>query len=238
MTEKATRWSGADWATEQKEIFLVGVGGIGSWATIALARLGHTIYPIDGDVVDESNVEGGQAFGRQHLGATKVGAIQQVCREFGCGNEIWITPEMYDGEEHGATAIMICGLDNMKARMDVFDRWKKEFKDDKDAVFIDGRLTLEMMEVFTIQGGNKEQIEEYENEHLFSDAEADLVDCTAKQTTFSAMMIGGLIASTLTNFLTNRKLGEELREVPFYQRLVLPLMQQTFKHTGKEVEVL
>lgn len=229
--EKTTRFSGADWADQLKDIMIVGVGGIGSWTALNLARIGHSLILVDGDQVDETNVLGGQMFQVSQVGQHKVAAVQATCRAFGADKGIDTIPALFEKGMAGGYPIIICGLDNMAARKLVYEDWKrcctatlgKEFV--KGSILIDGRLTMEMFEVFAIQCNRPEQMEQYEKEHLFSDEEAQILDCTTKQSTFGAMGIAAQITATLCNHLTNIKLEDDFREVPFYQRMHYPIVQ-------------
>lgn len=178
---------------------------------------------MDGDIVDETNVSGGQMFRRQDVDKFKVEAVSQICREFGCLEDIDSIPEMYT-DELGTMDVCITGLDNMAARKQVFNQWLAGCSE--KSVFIDGRLTMEMSEILCVQGNNPKQIKEYREKYLFSDEEANLENCTTKQSTFGAMNISSLITATLCNWLTNNKLGIDMRETPFYQRTYLPLFKQ------------
>ncbi len=232
-TTTGTRWSGADWADQSRNIILIGAGGIGSWTALALARIGHqTIYVCDEDMVDETNVAGGQMYLRSQVGTRKSNAVVELCRQFGCTN--YMSAMNHYTPSTGTVHHMICAVDNMEARKAGFKAWKQSYGNNPKACFIDGRLLIETMEVFCIQGNNKEQIERYENEHLFDDSEVEDLDCTAKQTTFSAMTIAGLITGTLCNFLTNVKLAMDFREVPFYQRFHFPIMEYKTDNLSKE----
>lgn len=223
----ATRFSGADWASELRDIVLVGTGGIGSWLALNLSRIGHSLNLFDMDMVDETNVTGGQMFRKTDIGKPKVGAVMQTCRDFGCTNRILTIVDRY-AKNYGVLPITITGLDNMAARKTVFEAWKESISQEPGlqagALLLDGRLTTEMFEVLAVQW-KPEQLEEYEKDYLFSDDEAEILDCTNKQSTFSAMGIASLMTATLCNFLTNRKLGMDFREVPFYQRIYYPAME-------------
>jgi hypothetical protein len=226
---KTTRFSGAEWAEEIRDITLIGAGGIGSWVALNLSRIGHNIMIFDGDNVDETNVIGGQLYRRKDIGDPKVTAIFHLCNELGGTSHINAISSMFE-EEDGLYPITITGLDNMKARKLVFDEWVSEYGQNPDALLIDGRLLMENMEVLTIQGGNKRQIDVYKQEYLFDDSEVADLDCTTKQSTFSAMGIACLITTTLCNFLTNRKLGVQMREVPFHQTFFLPIFKQNIEN--------
>lgn len=227
---RTTRFSGADWADQLHPIILVGVGGIGSWLALNLARIGHELYLIDPDTVDETNVTGGQMYQQTQVGTTKVAAVHQLCRAFGAVTQITALPQLYTADL-GATDIMITGLDNMKARKEVYEAWKahvcgKETMEERaKCFFMDGRLTLEMYEVLTLQGHKADQLERYERDFLFDDAETVELDCTTKQSTFGAMGIACRMTATLCNWLTNQKLDMEFREVPMYQRDFFPIFE-------------
>lgn len=227
--EPGTRWSGFDWATEKQNIMLIGAGGIGSWLALSLARIGHSLYLVDDDRVDRTNINGGQMFRMTDLDGYKVHAVAGICRDFGCLSSIVGLEEKFLGIESGNLPIMIGAVDNMLTRRSIFDAWRVS---SERLLLLDGRLTGEMYEVFAIQGDKPEQLEEYERKHLFSDEETVELDCTTKQTTFAAMGIASVITATLCNFLTNKKMGMEFREVPFYQREFLPI----FSQTKREVE--
>lgn len=236
---KTTRFSGLEWASEIKEIMMVGIGGIGSYTSFNLARIGHELLLVDGDSVDETNVTGGQLYRNKDVGSKKVNAVHTICREFGCTGKIWTVDHMFN-EDCGMNGICICGLDNMEARKQVFEAWedyinsetyndgngKLEFIDKSQCLFIDGRLIAELWEVFAIPGDRDDLIAEYKEKWLFDDSEVDALDCTAKQTSFVAMGIASVITGTLCNWLTNKKLGADMRCVPFHQMMFYPL----FKH--------
>lgn len=234
------RWGALDWADQQKEILIIGQGGIGSWLTLSLSRICHSLVTFDGDNVDVTNVEGGQLYRVRDIGKKKVHAVADICREFGCVNSITTVEEMYT-EEYGAINITLTGLDNMKAREISFNAWKKHVErlseeERGQCLFVDGRLLAEVMEVITIRGDKPEQMEEYIEKYMFDDNEVPDLDCSAKQTTFAAMGIASLMTATLCNWLTNQKYGMDMREVPFYQRMHLPLMAQ--KHSNQIPEVI
>lgn len=231
---RTTRFSGADWATELQPIILVGAGGIGSWTALNLSRIGHELFIIDPDIVDETNVIGGQLYRKSDIGKPKAIAVTELCRELGCISSITPVQDFYT-DEVGVTRVMITGLDNMAARKVCYEAWKAQLQQNgpEHCLFIDGRLTLEMYEILTLRGDDLEGQKKYEEEYLFSDEEADELDCTTKQSTFGAMGIACQITATLCNWLTNRKLEMDFREVPFYQRMVLPMMD--LRHSNQVV---
>lgn len=229
--KEGKRWSGADWADQQSDILLIGAGGIGSWTALALSRIEHRLTIIDPDMVDTTNVEGGQMYRVGDVGEHKVNAVLAICREFGCNNRLTVVADRFTPEK-GTFPITIMGVDNMVARRDGFETWSTTFGDNKEALFIDGRLLMETCEVFTIKGGDLGAIKEYKEKWLFKDSEVEDLDCTNKQSTFAAMTIAGMITGTLCNFLTNKKLQIDFREVPFHQRMYFPILNYKTEEYG------
>lgn len=166
-------------------------------------------------------------FKRIQLGIPKCNAVTQVCREFGCDNVIDPIISKFTSRT-GCVNIMLTGLDNMASRRETFEEWRKHIsrlsvEQRKECLFVDGRLTIEMWEIFAIKGNDEKAMNIFEENHLFSDEESIPLECSTKQSTFAAMSIAGSMTSTLCNFLTNVKLNDEVRTVPFHQRMYFPI---------------
>lgn len=104
--------------------------------------------------------------------------------------------------------VMICGFDNMVARKIFFYAWRKHLRDKSEeekgkCLYLDGRLSIDTLQVFCITGDNDWAISEYMEKYLFSDAEAEETQCSLKQTTYLACMIGSFIVNLFTNFVAN-----------------------------------
>lgn len=63
-------------------------------------------------------------------------------------------------------------------------------------------------------GDDEYNINRYNNEFLFSDAEADETICSYKQTTFCANMIASYMVNLFVNFCANEVGG--CRDLPFF----------------------
>jgi hypothetical protein len=76
------RFSDAPWAEalSRTEVYVAGLGGIGSWVTLMLSKMGiRDIKAYDFDTVEEHNVAG-QLFGPFHIGLTKAEAMEKIIR--------------------------------------------------------------------------------------------------------------------------------------------------------------
>ena len=78
-----SRFSDAPWMKNIQEHIVVigGAGGIGSWLTLLLSRMGSEIVVYDFDKIEEHNI-GGQWFKKEDIGNTKVNALRNNIRNF------------------------------------------------------------------------------------------------------------------------------------------------------------
>ena len=200
------RFSDAPWYGKFYEIVLGGVGGIGSYVALLLARMGHSLIIYDNDEVDETN-EGGQLYKSSDKRSYKVDAIAQTVREFVSGAEISTNVQRITAEEGMVTPIMISAFDNMTARRIMFDKWKDY---EKRELFIDGRMSAECFEVYFVTKGREEEYVKT----LFEDSEIEDEPCSFKATSHTGAGIAFVISIGLSNYITNKEFGEEIRELP------------------------
>lgn len=224
MENTRDRVKGAPWFKEAKDskVFIGGSGGIGSYLAFFLSRLGCRITIADDDIIESHNL-GGQFFTEKQAkdGIRKVEATRLNVKEFsgeligGIGERIT--------EENVEFAVsesqVFSAFDNMKARKILFDNWVKNNKEEKGAIFIDGRLNAEQFQVFCV---TPDKVDRY-LEDLFEDSEIiDQGQCSFKQTSHVAGMIASFMTGFFTNHLVNIKEGEEIRDVPYKTEYLLP----------------
>lgn len=221
LKEETARFSTAGWfnALSRVRVSLLGVGGIGSYVAYLLSRLGINRMDIwDMDILESVNMSG-QLHSAMYIGQPKVKAMVELLRII-CNNFNINAVEARFIKGSGIYPIVICGFDNMVARKDAFNTWVKQHKESPtplEYLFIDGRLAAEEFQVYCVQGGNLEQIEQYK-ETLFTDAEAEETVCSYKQTAFCANMIASVMVNCLINFLYNANETIFERPVPYFTR--------------------
>lgn len=76
-------------------------------------------------------------------------------------------------------------------------------------------MAAEEFQVIAIQGNDERAMKLYEEEWLFSDAEAEETLCSYKQTTFMANMIASVMVNLFVNFVANECDPVFPRDVPF-----------------------
>lgn len=219
VDEATSRFSSAIWYEniQKKTVILAGIGGIGSFVGFLLARMKPAaMFIYDNDTVEAVNMSG-QLYGQSDLGRTKVSALAEMIRNYANYGSVFAISERFTNESE-ASDIMICGFDNMAARKLFFNKWlshvqSKPEEERKNCLFIDGRLAAEMFQILCIKGDDEYNIKRYNNEFLFSDAEADETICSYKQTTFCANMIASYMVNLFVNFCAN-EIGA-YRDLPF-----------------------
>lgn len=221
VDEATSRFSSAIWYEniQKKTVTLAGVGGIGSYVGFLLARMKPAfMFIYDDDIVEAVNMSG-QLYSQSDLGRPKVSALAEMIRNYAGYSSVFAISERFTNESE-ASDIMICGFDNMAARKLFFNKWlshvqSKSEEERKNCLFIDGRLAAEEFQVLCIKGDDEYNINRYNNEFLFSDAEADVTICSYKQTTFCANMIASYMVNLFVNFCANQCEPIIDRDLPF-----------------------
>lgn len=209
IDESTSRFSGAEWFNEiqKQRIIIAGIGGIGSNAAFQIARM----VPANITMYDDDNVEivnmAGQLYSYLDVGKAKVNAMADMITSYTTMRNINAINDKFTPTTE-AGDIMICGFDNMRARTIFFDSWCHHMADmpDEDrakCLFLDGRLSMDTLQIFCIKGDDIYNILRYKKEFLFKDSEADATVCSMKQTTYLACMIGSLMTNLFTNFVAN-----------------------------------
>jgi len=210
---KMARFKDAAFMTDKPlNLTVGGVGGIGGPVALCLSRLQHNIVIYEMDSYSEENL-GTQLVKYSQIGKPKADCISELLTEFSD-----ITPTCLGEltEESFVTPITFSCFDNMKARKIMFNLWKNQ--EDK-LVFIDGRLMAENYQILVV---TPDRIEEYEKDFLFDDEEVEDLPCTYKSTFHVSLIIGGMITSIFTNWLTNHIVKDDERIVPFFTEFAVP----------------
>lgn len=230
VDEATTRFSGASWFDEiqKSRVIIAGIGGIGSNVAFQLARMAPaniTLY--DEDIVERVNMAG-QLYSTNDIGQRKVDAIASMISAYTLAKQVNAVPSKFT-DSTKAGDIMICGFDNMAARKTFYNSWKRHVQTltpDSRAkcLFLDGRLSIDTLQIFCIQGDDKVSMDRYETEFLFSDFQAEHTICSMKQTTYLACMIGSLMVNLFTNFIANSLNPVIPYDLPFFTEYDSPNM--------------
>ncbi len=227
IDNKKIRFSSAPWFNKANgsNVIIGGVGNIGSWVSLFLSRQGCNLFVYDFDTVDEVNLAS-QLYSKEDIGKTKAQALKGTLKRYvdisdAQFNELGkLTPENCILDKYCFSC-----FDNMLARKTLFEAWLTFNKDNKDAIFIDGRLLAELGQVFIV---TLDRAEDYKKT-LFDDNEVMPEDCSYKGTTHCSAIIAGLMVGAYNNYLTNLAIGKEMRDLPFNIDYQLPLFNFDIK---------
>lgn len=224
--EVSQRFSGTSWYSEVRKlnVILAGIGGIGSHAAFQIARLGvNSLTLYDPDNVETVNLAG-QLYRFSDVGLNKAQVMGTFIRErCSYDTSVYSVNAPYTATS-AYGAVMVCGFDNMSARKTAYQNWIKHWEKEvsnngtaikKKLLFIDGRLSVDTLQVFCITGDNKMAMDKYCEKFLFSDSEAVPAACSTKQTTYLASMIGSVITNLIVNFAANKIDNVWPYELPF-----------------------
>lgn len=225
------RLKDAEWFDEapKHKAIVIGAGGIGSFLSLLLSRVGANLIVYDGDIVSELNM-GGQLYSYSDINKRKVSALANIINNF---DKTYINTyyAFYD-ESSSTSKVVFLALDNMKTRKIAFLKWKNYVLNSSDeerkkCILFDGRLTAEMFQILIIQGSDINAINNYETNYLFDDSVVEDAPCTFKQTSHMAAMIGSFMTGFYTNWLANVKNQSNIYNLPFYTEYYLPLNKTT-----------
>lgn len=222
IDESTTRFSGTEWYKEiqKASIIIAGVGGIGGNLAFQISRM----IPAKMVLYDDDNVEmvnmAGQLYSYNDLGKAKVNAIADMIAKYTAMHQVIAIKDKFTSETEPGD-IMMCGFDNMRARRIFFDSWCKHLhtKSDEErakCLFLDGRLSIDTLQIFCIRGDDEYNLLRYKREFLFNDYEAESTVCSMKQTTYLACMIGSLMTNLFTNFIANTLSPIIPYDLPFF----------------------
>jgi len=219
--ERTTRFSTAPWFKQEGfRISIIGLGGIGSHLAFQLSRIGtHKFYLYDDDSYEAVNMAG-QFVTSGQIGMSKVDAAKMNMDNFSPGNRVFTNNGRFTTSTP-PNKIMFGGMDNMEGRKIVYEKWAEAFKGNKEAIYIDGRLSADEFQVITIQGADDEAHKRYTEEFLFDSSQAEQLACTFKQTSFLAAQIASVMTGVFTNWLSKRYAENEMiasftYNIPFF----------------------
>lgn len=189
-------------------VHLIGAGGIGSPAGIALAKMGVGEIAIwDNDRVEVHNLPN-QFYTMENLGKPKVSSLIYLIRQLvGNGNVsggINIIPHTIrvTAEDHKfLNGIIVAAVDSMASRKEIWAAAQRSLGVD---FFIDARMGGQLLRLYSLNPHDPLAGEDYE-EMLYSDEESLTLPCTAQSIIYTGLIVGGLIANAVKRFVAGEK---------------------------------
>lgn len=188
-----------------KEIHIIGVGAVGSFIALTLAKLGIPKITIwDFDTVDEHNITN-QVYTTKDIGKPKVEALKQHLLDNNPNMEV-ITKGKYTNQN--LKGILFLSVDSIKLRYDILSNIQyNPFIE----LVIDGRIGLEKGQVIATDWKLNDLIKNHIELSNFKDSESD-APVSACGTTLSVMpsvqCTAQFAVAQLINFVNNRKINQ------------------------------
>jgi molybdopterin/thiamine biosynthesis adenylyltransferase len=205
LNQRAVRFSTAPWYTPGLECIIIGLGGIGSYLSYFLGRQDCELHLFDFDTIENTNL-GGQLFSSEQNNISKAEACKSNILKYSDNTEVTIYSK-YEKDSLSSDYMFVCP-DNMEARINAFNNWEKN---NSDGIFIEGSMTAENFRVHFI---TKDRIQRYK-EYLYSDIKIEPLPCNFKSTSHCGAICAGLMVSGFNNFITNKNLQEDIRDIPY-----------------------
>jgi molybdopterin/thiamine biosynthesis adenylyltransferase len=180
------------------QIVVIGAGGIGSFTTLALAKMGFEDITVwDYDMVEEHNLPN-QFYPSGLVGQAKVSALARVVKDF-TDIEISTVKGEYKGEPINGLVVM--AVDSMSARKLIFD---SNINREECIGFIDGRMGGNQLEVYSVLKKNTLDARLYKRT-LCTDAKAADVRCTEKAVMYNVLTIASWVANQARLMLSDKE---------------------------------
>jgi len=180
-------------------ILVIGAGGIGSWTTLALAKMGcRNITVVDFDKVEDRNTPS-QIYTFKYKDDFKVNALKNIVNELTSVEIKPVTEKFQDWHTPDKVFnVIISGVDSMDSRKEIWKKISAELPLTFD-VYFDVRMAGEFLRIITISPLNAYSINSYEKS-LFADNPIDSTPCTARSVIYNTFLCGGLIASLVKKY--------------------------------------
>ena len=184
-------------------VTVIGAGAIGSFTTVALAKMGlGDLAVYDDDIVTEHNLPN-QFYREVDIGRPKVDALAEIVQAF-AGIDIKTRQERY--ADQPLAGLVVSAVDSMEARRTI---WRRVRMNPAVDLFIDARMGAEVARVFTVDPTDPDDLRGYQA-NLHSSEEAFQAPCTARATVYCSAGISALIASAVRQHVAGERVRREL----------------------------
>jgi len=178
------------------QVTIIGCGAIGSFVGISLAKMGLEKFELwDGDAIEEHNLPN-QFFEECDIGNNKAAMTKTHMKSYNIDIDIKCVESFFQ-EEIIRGHIVICSVDTMRARQDIFNACKRC---KNVQLFIDTRMSGLQGQLYTIDMTDDEEIMFYEKT-LFTDSEAVQERCTARAIIFTVLGLVSLLCNNIVKVL-------------------------------------
>ena len=185
----------------QTQINLIGVGALGSFIALSLAKMGlNKISVWDGDKVEEHNLPN-QFYRREDLEEFKAYALEDIIWKF-AGVKIKAHPEHYRNQP--LAGIVISAVDSMDARKDI---WVQIRRQRAIEFYLDVRMGGEVATIYAVKPSWER---EFYEKNLYTSDEALHLPCTEQSIIYTVLGVACASANIVKKYLCGEKYPKEL----------------------------
>jgi len=183
-----------------KRVTIIGMGAIGSFTAITLAKMGiKNLNIYDFDKITPHNIPN-QFYKIKQVGMSKVDAICYIIKEFSESDIFFGDKFTKDAKVNGDIVISL--VDKMETRKIIFEKTRK-----LGIPFIDARMGGEYLRVYAVT--DKKSENRYK-ETLYSDEKTEPLRCTERSIIFNPLIASGFISILVKKILKKEKLPFEI----------------------------
>jgi len=182
-------------------VFMLGAGSIGSFAAVAMAKMGITKCTIvDFDSIEVHN-QANQIYNWRQTGALKVAELEKIISGYSKPNWEWEfhkdrLESVDDVDKYARKAdIIISAVDNMKARQLLFEYSCQNMA--RISMFIDSRIGATQCEAYAVLPYMPDEVQLFEENNLDNDEDMPDIKCTEKSIIFPVMWTASWISSCI-----------------------------------------
>lgn len=190
---------------KESGVTIIGVGGIGSWTALSLAKLGFkNLHLIDDDTIENENIAS-QFFTEKDVGEYKAKALAEYLeRTF---PDLEVTYELSKAQSSSIYyPIVVSGVDSIEARINIWDILEL---DENVLYYIDGRMGGEAMRLFAMGMMDDNAITKYEEKLKRRNPVAD-IPCSEKSIVYNTQVNGGIISSLVKKCVRGEEIPFEI----------------------------
>lgn len=188
-----------------ERITIIGAGAIGSWVTLALAKMGfQNLTVFDHDTLEIENMNS-QFYPRKSVGLKKAHALAHLVDDF-TGVKITAHPDKWETGKLPGTVIAC--VDSMAVRTALWD--EHSGKSLATRAIIDPRMGAENALLYVMKPMDIRDDESY-RKSLYTDKDAVQEACTSKATIYCALSLSGLVVTQVKALVTGKPYGRVIQ---------------------------
>jgi hypothetical protein len=180
-------------------VTIIGLGAIGSTCAVGLGKMGCVgITAYDPDIIQDHNWSN-QMYRDSDIGSLKALALMDVMEQFG-GHTPNAIAQWY--VDQPLSEVVISAVDSMESRKVI---WKSVREQSQVRLFLDARMGLETLIVWTVRPSIREDRVAY-SQSLVPDDQTLQEPCTARTVCYTPLMAASIVCHLVKRFVNDEEM--------------------------------